>query len=221
MADLKTQLEIGVDASGVEAGVGKAKKSLADLAGAANSAGTQAADGLAKAGAGAEATAKKIDSTTKNLIANAQRNIAAIDAGVEATGRMSSRFLESLARQRGAQLDVLRPYLQQLDQAIAKQKTALAQNQQLTARPLAGLTTSLGATNFAKPLPANLTTSLGATPFGEIPAVADKATAAVSDFNRVFGAAGLTAKQTTAALRQVPSQLTDIVVSLQGGQRSE
>jgi lambda family phage tail tape measure protein len=217
MADLKTQLEIGVDGSSVEAGVNKIKQSIGSLGGAAEAAGKQGAAGLDKLGAAGDQTSKKLDQATKNLIANAQRNLAAIEAGVEANGRMSGRFIESLGRQRGADLNVLKPYIQQLDQAIAKQKIALGQNSQLLQRGPA-LTTSLGATGFSKPLPADLGTSLGATAFGAIPAAAGKAAAAVSDFNRTFGAAGLTAKQTTAALRQVPAQMTDIFVSLQGGQ---
>lgn len=40
----------------------------------------------------------------------------------------------------------------------------------------------------------------------------------VQEINRGLGETGLTAKQTAAALRGVPAQITDIVVSLQGGQ---
>lgn len=219
MADLKTQLEIGVDASGVETGVNKAKQSISSLGGAAEAAGTKGAAGLEKMGAAGDQTAKKLDSATKNLIANAQRNLAAIEAGVEANGRMSGKFIESLARQRGADINVLRPYIRDLDEAIAKQRVALGQNSQLLQRgPLAGATTSLGATPFSKPLPTGLTTSLGATAFGEVAAGAAKAAKEVDGLNKRFDYSTLTAKQTTAALRQVPAQLTDIIVSLQGGQ---
>ena len=217
MADLKTQLEIGVDASGVETGVNKAKQSISSLGGAAEAAGTKGAAGLEKMGAAGDQTAKKLDSATKNLIANAQRNLAAIEAGVEANGRMSGKFIESLARQRGADINVLRPYIRDLDEAIAKQRVALGQNSQLLQRAPA-LTTSLGATSFSKPLPTGLTTSLGATAFGEVAAGAAKAAKEVDGLNKRFDYSTLTAKQTTAALRQVPAQLTDIIVSLQGGQ---
>lgn len=44
------------------------------------------------------------------------------------------------------------------------------------------------------------------------------ATAATLSGNAALGNMGLTAKQTAAALRQVPAQFTDIIVSLQGGQ---
>ena len=39
MSDLNTEIKIGADASGVEAGVGKAKRSLKDLGDAAQKAG--------------------------------------------------------------------------------------------------------------------------------------------------------------------------------------
>src|SRR5690606_13533295 len=217
MADLKTQLEIGVDASGVETGVNKAKQSISSLGGAAEAAGAKGAAGLEKMGAAGDQTAKKLDSATKNLIANAQRNLAAIEAGVEANGRMSGKFIESLARQRGADINVLKPYIRDLDEAIAKQRVALGQNSQLLQRAPA-LTTSLGATSFSKPLPTGLTTSLGATAFGEVAAGAAKATKEVDALGKRFDYTTLSAKQTTAALRQVPAQLTDIIVSLQGGQ---
>ena len=217
MADLKTQLEIGVDASGVETGVNKAKQSINSLGGAAEAAGNKGAAGLEKMGAAGDQTAKKLDQATKNLIANAQRNLAAIEAGVEANGRMSGKFVESLGRQRGADLKVLRPYIQQLDEAIAKQKVALGQNSQLLQRA-PSLTTSFGATSFSKPLPTGLTTSLGATAFGEVASGAAKAAKEVDSLGKRFDYTTLTAKQTTAALRQVPAQLTDIFVSLQGGQ---
>jgi len=44
------------------------------------------------------------------------------------------------------------------------------------------------------------------------------AQAATMGTNAAYGGLGMTAKATNAALRQVPQQLTDIVVSLQGGQ---
>jgi lambda family phage tail tape measure protein len=216
VADKKTQIELSASADGVVSGVEKAKKSLGELGATATNVGKQGSEGLGKLGGGADAAARKIEATTKNLIALAQRNIAAIEAGVDASGRMSSKFIESLARQRGATIGVLKPYLDQLDEVAAKQRLVNQQSQRLTA-PV-GLTTSLGATNFSRPLPSNLTTSLGATAFGEVAAGATKAKGAVDGLNKSFDYGTLSAKQTTAALRQVPAQLTDIFVSLQGGQ---
>ena len=244
MADLKTQLEIGVDASGVDTGINKAKQSISSLGAAAEAAGTQGSAGLDKVGAAGEKASKKLDSATRSLRDTAQRNIAAIEAGVQATDRMSVRYIGSLAKQRGASIDVLRPYLTQLHEAIgrqnalnaavAKQKAlqeAIVRQQAEAARPISvpAFTTSRGATDFVKPLPTsvvlgrptsvpNFGTALGATAFGEVANAAAKAGPAVDAFNKKFDYTALTAKQTVAALRQVPAQLTDIFVSLQGGQ---
>src|SRR5574337_1763188 len=97
MADLKTQLEIGVDGSAVETGVCKVKRSLADLGNAAGAAGEKASEGLAKVGTGADAAAKRIDASTKNLIGSIQRQIAQVESG----SRGGSAFFETLAKQRG------------------------------------------------------------------------------------------------------------------------
>lgn len=163
MADLKTQLEIGADASGVEAGVNRAKKSLAGLGATAQSEGAKAARGLEGVGAGSEAGAQKVDRATRNIINSIQRTTAALDSG----GRTSSRYFETLASQRGVDTGVLKPYLDQLDAVRQKQAQAIA-------------ALAAGGTQFNK--------------------------------------YGQSAKQTAAALRGVPAQLTDIFVGLQGGQ---
>lgn len=163
MADLNAQLSISADASGVEAGVGKAKRSLADLGKTATTAGREAAAGLEGIGDGATRADAKVQRSASNLINSIQRTTAAVDAG----SRSSSRYFETLAQQRGVDVATLRPYLQQLDQVNAKQAAATAE--------------------LAK----------GGVAFNQY---------------------GLSARQSAAALRQVPAQLTDIIVGLQGGQ---
>jgi lambda family phage tail tape measure protein len=163
MADLKAQLEITADASGVEAGVGRAKKSLADLGATAQTAGSQASAGLGGIGAGADGAAKRVDAATTKMVGAIQRQIAQMEAGA----RTGSKYYEVLANQRGIPVAALKPYLDQLDAVAAKQ--------------------------------------------GVAGAIAGRAGIQFNEF-------GLSAKQTSAALRQVPSQLTDIFVSLQGGQ---
>jgi lambda family phage tail tape measure protein len=208
--DLSTQLTFTADATGVETGVGRAKKSLADLGASAQTAGKQANDGLSTIGAGAEGAAKKVSTQTNNLVSSIQRQIATLEAG----SRTGSKFFETLANQRGVPLDALKPYLVQLDQVIAKQKEA-AKGSKFTPS-VSTLTSSLGATPFSKPLD-GVGTSLGAAVGPAVAQVAalnkGLATGAVQ-----FNQYGLSAKQTAAALRQVPAQLTDILVSLQGGQ---
>ncbi|MGH8430343.1 MAG: phage tail length tape measure family protein, partial [Solimonas sp.] len=120
MADLKAQLEISADASGVEAGVSKAKRSLADLGATASTAGKQASDGLSGIGKGGDQSAQKVDSATRSMIGSIQRTTAVMEAG----SRSSSRYFETLASQRGVDVGALKPYLDQLDAVAAKQKIA-------------------------------------------------------------------------------------------------
>ncbi len=118
--DLKAQISITADASGVQAGVTKAKRSLADLGSSAANAGKQASDGLSKAGDGGQNAATKVDSATKNIIGSIERATAALNAG----GRATSDYYKTLASQRGVNTDTLKPFLDQLDAANVKAKEA-------------------------------------------------------------------------------------------------
>lgn len=122
MADLKAQLEISADASGVEAGITKAKRSLATLGETAKREGAKAAEGLEGIGEGGTSASAKVDTATRNMIGSIQRTTAALEAG----SRTGSKYFETLAAQRGVNVDALRPYLDQLDAVAAKQKTATA-----------------------------------------------------------------------------------------------
>lgn len=122
MSDLKKQIELSVDASGVKAGVGEAKRSLADLGVTAVAEGKKAAAGVAAIGDGSDKGAAKLDAATRNMIASIQRTTAAAEAGKKS----GSEYFAALANQRGISSEVLKPYLAQLDAAIAKQKAAEA-----------------------------------------------------------------------------------------------
>ena len=120
MADLTAQMVFTADASGVEAGVGQAKRSLADLGVTAAKEGKKAAEGVAAIGEGSQQAAAKVDTNTRNLISSIQRATAAAEAGKKS----GTEFYAALANQRGVSTEVLKPYLAQLDQALAKQKAA-------------------------------------------------------------------------------------------------
>jgi hypothetical protein len=122
--DLNTEIKIGADASGVEAGVGRAKKSLASLGDAAQKAGKSGSDGMKGIGAGADTSAKKVESATKSMVGSLQRQIAAMEAG----DKTSRKYQETLARMRGVDVNALKPYLDQLDSL--KVKTSLAERAQ-------------------------------------------------------------------------------------------
>lgn len=123
MADLEGQLKLSADADGVEAGVGRAKRSLADLGATAANQAKVAADALQGMGDGAGQASAKIDRGTASMIASIQRTTAMLEAG----SRSSAKYFEALASQRGVNTDALKPYLDQLDAVRAKQQALAAQ----------------------------------------------------------------------------------------------
>lgn len=118
----ESQINVGMNVDGVVAGTEKVKRKLSELGGAARDAGTEAGKGIGSIGSGAEASAKRLDSATKNTIASLQRQTAAIEAG----GTATRAYQEQLAKMRGVDVNVLKPYLDQLDQAKIKQQAAVA-----------------------------------------------------------------------------------------------
>ena len=120
------QLAISLDTSKVEEGFAKITAGSRNLGRDIAQAGQQAAHGIDAIGDAAEGPAAKIDRTTKSMVASIQRATAA----AEAAGKSGSAFYESLANQRGVDLNYLRPYLDQLDAVTQKQmaaKIAMAQ----------------------------------------------------------------------------------------------
>ncbi len=109
--DLNTEIKIGADASGVEAGVGRAKRSLASLGDSAKKAGQDAGAGMDAVGAGGERSAKKIERDTKIMQGSLQRYLATLEAG----SKDSRRYWENMADFKGVDRNALRPLLNQLD----------------------------------------------------------------------------------------------------------
>lgn len=126
--DLKDEIKLSVDASGVETGVSKAKRSIADLGKTVDDTGKKGADSFNGIGQGAQRASGELDRATRNMVGSLQRQIAAAEAG----GAATSAYQESIARLRGANLDVLRPYLNQLDEANRKTEEAKSKSEGLT-----------------------------------------------------------------------------------------
>ncbi|WP_295378359.1 phage tail tape measure protein [uncultured Pseudacidovorax sp.] len=127
MTDLKKQMSVGLDVSDVEAGAARGKKSLQDFATTAVNTGKQAATGVAQAGKATDDAGRKVDQAakkseqaTRSLQQSIERQIALLEAGSKSTGG----YYEVLARQRGADASALKPYLDQLDAVVAKNKAA-------------------------------------------------------------------------------------------------
>lgn len=156
--------EIGKSGDATAAKLDTAAKSIDNLSKTAKRAGKDGADGIGEIGKSGDAAATKLDRTTKNMIGSIQRLTAAEEAGAK-TG---SKFFEALAGQRGVDVNVLRPYLDNLDAIKIKNEAAAA---------------------------------------------------ALKAGDGGMKAYGVSAAQTAAALRQLPAQFTDIITSLQGGQK--
>lgn len=157
MSDLKDTIELSLDASGVETGVGRARHSLESLGNAASSAGEKAATGFNKFGEGGKAAADKIERDTRRMVQQIER----VNAEMEAGGRNTSGYFEARARQMGVATASIQPYIDKLRAAEMAQMQA-----------------AKGMQNM-----------------------------------------GISAGQTAAAMRGVPAQVQDIVVSLQAGQQ--
>jgi phage-related minor tail protein len=116
----KVQLAATVDATGATEGFDQIKQGAKDMAQAVGQAGQSAGKAIDGIGAGGSGAAAKVDATARSLIGSIQRTTAVMEAG----SRTSSQYYEVLANQRGVNVDVLRPYLAQLDAVTAKQKSA-------------------------------------------------------------------------------------------------
>lgn len=120
--DLNTEIKIGADASGVEAGVGRAKRSLADLGASAKKAGQDAGVGMASVGAGGDQAAKDVERATKSMQGSLQRLLAEQKAGAKG----SREYWEALADTRGISRNAIKPILDQIDAAKSKTLQAKA-----------------------------------------------------------------------------------------------
>lgn len=100
------QVELGVDASGVDAGVARAKKSIATLGDTAGKAGKDASKGVSEIGKAGADSAQKMDAQTKRLITSIERQTLAL-------GKSKSEFYAAQAAIKGNE-SALAPYIAKL-----------------------------------------------------------------------------------------------------------
>jgi lambda family phage tail tape measure protein len=228
--DLSAQLSITAEASGVEAGVGRAKKSLADLGATAATAGKTASEGLGSIGAAAQESAQKAEMSwtqfLKGRMGPAMKEFAGDHS--QAIKKLAADWAEykrtGQAAMSGAAGQGLKAVGDGADGASKKVDAAtrsmINSIQRTTAALDAGGRSSSKYFEILASQRGVSTESL--KPYlTQLDAVAAKqalAGSALAKGTIQFNEYGLSAKQTTAALRQVPAQLTDIFVSLQGGQ---
>lgn len=215
-------LETQVDTTGARAGFNEITRQAGTMANAVRETSQRAQSGVSGIGSGASSSAQQVDAAQRNIAGSIQRTAAAMQSG----SRTSSEYYESLARQRGVDPATLAPYLAQLRQVEAAQKSAAAaalaqaeaqrqatQVQGNQASFIAGLeqeSQAIGKTRLQllELRAAQLGVTQQAAPYIAQLRASEEAT-------RRNGAS---AGQTAAALRGLPAQMSDVVAGLQGGQ---
>lgn len=205
-------IEVELDGSGVDVGIAKTEQSLENFGKSAEKAGKRASDGIEKIGEGGDKAATKVDNQTRRLIQSIERATASMQTGA----RGSTEYYRALANSRGVNLKVLQPYLDQLDGVAEKTRIAdEARRKMLDGQKFIA---DLNRTNDALGKTQSQLLAMRAAELG----VADAAAPMIAKLRQAelaTGAAGMSVKQYQAALRGLPAQMTDIFVSLQGGQR--
>lgn len=121
-ADLKAQISLTADATGVEAGVGKAKRSLADLGVAATTQGKKAADGLSTMGTASTAAGDKVS-------ANAQRVLKSLEGQANRLSMTAAQYAALRAQTAGVS-EAAAPFIARIEaatQPMAKLGVSAAQ----------------------------------------------------------------------------------------------
>lgn len=113
---------LAVDSSGVDAGLNRMEATVEQVGRTLSTLGRRGTAAVGDIGTGASAAATNTERATRRIESELQRVTAA--AGGAARG--TREFYESLASQRGADLNRIRPLLDQLDQVRSAQATAAA-----------------------------------------------------------------------------------------------
>ncbi|MFD2298402.1 phage tail length tape measure family protein [Paracidovorax citrulli] len=225
MSDMKIQGEFEMDVTKGEQALARVETGARRMASTVKQAGDAAADSIESLGGKADQSAKAIERANASLASAARRAVADQQrAVVEAQGYSlkSAEGLEQLARMRGADVSAisgqlgalrqLRAEQDRLTQAVQQQREveSRARQQSEFVASLQSQVTAIGRTRSE--LLAMQAAQLG---------VSDKAApmiARLREQEQGLGKVGVSAAQTAAALRGLPAQISDIVVSLQGGQ---
>ena len=229
MSEMKAQLEITADAGGVETGVTRAKRSLADLGATGAAAGKQVSTALAGAGDGGAAAADKVDAAATKMADSVARTEAASKrarkalADIGEGGADAAARTEAATRSIGQALKAAAPSgtggrtATPLDGAGAAAQAEAAKVERAQ-RSIIGSIERTTAVLEAGARGTSEYYAILAKQRGVDPAALQPYLAALDAANGKTKQVGVSAAQTAAALRTVPAQFTDIITSLQGGQ---
>lgn len=207
-----TTIPLSLDDSAITAGAQRVQRTLADLGKNVNANAKTAGDGIAHIGDGGDEAAGKIDRASKQIINAIQRQTAVIEGGDKA----NAHYWSSLGNARGVDPNLLKPYLVQLQEAAVRAQLAADANHKFAESTrfldtLKNQADTIGKTNaqLLEMKAAQLGVSQQAAPL----------IARLAEAEKGVGGVGVSAAQTAAAMRQLPAQFTDIITSLQGGQK--
>lgn len=113
-------ISVEADVARLQAGIAAASRAVAAGSEQMTAEAKQAAAALESVGDSSAVAAGKVDQSTSSMISDIQRATAAAAAG----GRANSEYFRLLAGQRGVDVAVLDPYLQQLDAVSGRQARA-------------------------------------------------------------------------------------------------
>ena len=111
---------LGIDASGVDAGLDRMEASVTRAERSITTLGRRGSAAVDSIGDTASTSAGSVDRATRSIQNSIQRTIAVTEAGERGT----KSYFEALANQRGANVDALRPFLNQLEEVTKKQREA-------------------------------------------------------------------------------------------------
>ncbi len=113
-------IEVVVDATRATEGLNEISGAAVRTGRTVENLGGSAGRGLGDIGTSGETAARKVTAATANMVGAIQRTTASMEAG----SRTSAKYFETLASQRGINVEALRPYLEQLEQVRIKQDAA-------------------------------------------------------------------------------------------------
>lgn len=123
----ESKIVVTGDVSGVKQAMDEGKAALKGFENAARRTGGSAADSLVKPARGADKAAREIDRASKSIERSIQRDIAVLEAG----GRSTREYYQTLALQRGLPAARFEPLLAQLDAANSKTRALTVSTRQL------------------------------------------------------------------------------------------
>jgi len=205
MSDLKIQGEVSLDTTNVDAAFARVEQGAGKMAQSVQHSGQQAGKGIEGIGAGGDKAAQSVEKAEKSIIASIQRATAMAQAGERGT----VKYYEAIANAKGVTGDALKPYLAQLDAAIAKQKAAagslgaMGSAGNLMANKLGGIPGQLsGIVGSLSGMFVGLAGAMSLVSFGNMVNDAIKSAAALKQLSEQTGATveGLSALKSVAKL---------------------